>query len=118
MPSSVRIAAVLVLLEALALISYGVVVLSALGGGDAAAALSTGVFFAAYGLALLLAARGLWRRAAWARSLVMATQLLMLGIAWNLREQPTSVVAAVMAGAAVVAVSALLSRSAAEAFED
>jgi hypothetical protein len=116
-PSSVRIAAVLVLLEALALIGYGALVLGALGG-DAAAALSTGVFFVAYGVALLLAVRGLRQRASWARSLVVVTQLLMLGIAWNLREQPTSVVAGALAAAAVVTVAAMLSPSAAGAFED
>lgn len=112
-----RIAAALVLVEAMTLLGYGAVVLSALGG-EVMVALSTGTFFVAYGLALLLAARGLWRRAGWARSLAVVTQVLMLGVAWNLREAPTTLAAGVLAAAAVATVAAVMSPSAVEAFED
>ena len=48
--------------------------------------ISTTVFFAAYGVVLLVGAFALWRRAAWARGPVLLTQLIGLGLAWSLRE--------------------------------
>lgn len=48
--------------------------------------LSVTVFFAAYGVVLVAAAWGLYRRATWARGPVLITQLIMLGLAWNVRE--------------------------------
>ena len=118
MPTTLRIAAALVLVEGLALIGWGAVVLVAGLDGDAVVAVSTGMFFAAYGAALVLAARGLWQRAGWARSLAVVAQLIQLGIAWNLREEPTTLQAVGLAVVAVGVIAALLSGSAGAQFED
>jgi uncharacterized membrane protein (DUF2068 family) len=117
-PTTLRIAAALVLVEGLALIGWGAVVLVAGLDGDAVVAVSTGMFFAVYGAALVLAARGLWQRAGWARSLAVVAQLIQLGIAWNLREEPTTALAAALAVVAVGVIAALLSASAGAQFED
>ena len=118
MPTTLRIAAALVLVEGLALIGWGMVVLFAALDGEAVMAVSTGVFFVVYGAALVLAARGLWQRAGWARSLAVVAQLIQLGVAWNLREAPTTALAAGLAVVAVGVVAALVSASAGAHFEE
>ncbi len=47
---------------------------------------ATGLFFLVYGVALIGCAFALTRRHGWARGPVLLTQLIQLGLAWNLRE--------------------------------
>ena len=44
------------------------------------------MFFALVGAAVLLCSWGLFRAASWARGPVLLTQLIALGMAWNLRD--------------------------------
>ena len=67
LPATVRIAAVLVVIEALAIIGYAALQLSDVGEGQSPLAAGTWLFFGVYGSGLLLAARGLWHRVNWAR---------------------------------------------------
>lgn len=72
--------------------------------------LTTTVFFAIYGGALLLCARGLQRTRPWARGPVLLAQLVWLGLAWNFRGVwPVSLTLAVTA--AIVLVGLLHPRS-------
>ncbi|KRB72794.1 hypothetical protein ASE01_22395 [Nocardioides sp. Root190] len=64
---------------------------------------STAAFFAAYGAVLLAAAWGLLRRAGWSRGPVLLTQLIFLGIAWNVREHLAVTIALVICAAIVLA---------------
>jgi hypothetical protein len=67
---------------------------------------TTSVFFAVYGVALVGCAWALTRQQSWARGPVLLTQLIQLGLAWNLRDHvgvavPMAVVAAVVIGGIV-----------------
>lgn len=57
---------------------------------------TTTLFFAACGAALLLCAWGLSRRATWSRSPVVLAQLIQLGLAWSFRGGSTTPVAIVL----------------------
>lgn len=108
------LAAGLVLLEGLALLAYGVAELLAARGGDATIAVSVGLFFGGYGTVHVVAARALWRRESWARGLILATQLIQLGIAWSLRSDPPALAAA-LAVVALTVLAAVLSRPVSDA---
>lgn len=75
-------------------------------GERAAVGLATAFFFLLYGAALLFCAHGLTRRHGWVRGPVLLTQLIQLGIAWNVRD--SAVVAIVLAVSALVALAAML----------
>ncbi len=64
---------------------------------------STAVFFGAYGVVLVGAALALWRRHSWARGPVLITQLILLGLAWNLREHVLLALALALVGLIVIA---------------
>lgn len=104
-PSVVRAAAVLVALEALALLVLAVLELLALTGERLVMGISTTIFFAGYGAALLVGAWGLVRPWDVARSPIVVAQLIQLGVAWSFRGGDTAPVAAVLA---VVALAVLV----------
>lgn len=76
--------------------------------GRLAFGLSTAGFFAAYGVVLMVAAVALWRRQGWSRGPVLITQLIFLGLAWNLREHV--LVAIVLAVVALVVLAGMVSK--------
>lgn len=84
-PVPLRVAAVLVALEGLALAAYGVAELFAITAPRAAMGATTAVFFLACGAALVLAAWGLLRLRSWVRAPVVLTELIVLGLAWSFR---------------------------------
>lgn len=104
-PASLMVAVSLTALEALGLLVYGVLELFHLSGGRLMMGLSTALFFTAYGVFLAWAARSLHARDSWARSPIVFTQLMQLGLAWNFRGGETTAVAI---GLAVVAVLVLV----------
>lgn len=67
---------------------------------------SVAVFFAAYGAGLLFCAWGLTRLEGWTRGPVLITQLIVIGIAWNARENVALAVGLAVVG--VVAIVAML----------
>lgn len=77
---------------------------------------TTSVFFLAYGVVLLMAAVALTRRQGWARGPVLITQLIQLGLAWNLRSY--ALVAVVLAVSALVVIAGLLNSASIEALND
>lgn len=77
---------------------------------------STAVFFAAYGVVLVLCAWALSRRHGWARGPVLLTQLIQLGLAWNLRD--LVLVAVVLLVAALVVLAGMLHPASIEALAD
>ncbi len=85
-PPPLTAAASLVAIQAVVLLILAVLETANLSDERRSLGLSTTVFFAAYGVVLLAAAWGLHRRASWSRGPVLITQLIMLGLAWNLRE--------------------------------
>ncbi|GAB2766624.1 hypothetical protein GCM10027020_19100 [Nocardioides salsibiostraticola] len=77
---------------------------------------TTSAFFLAYGAVLLFAAYALTRRQGWARGPVLITQLIQLGLAWNLRS--FALIAVVMAVSAVVVIAGMLNAASVEALSD
>ena len=58
--------------------------------------LSTAVFFLLVGAAVLSCAWGLFRMASWSRGPLLLTQLIALGLAWNVQDLPLLAVALVL----------------------
>lgn len=95
----------LVAVEAIVMILLAVLELADATPGRLGLGLSTAGFFAAYGGVLLLAAWGLWTRRPWARGPVLITQLILIGLAWSLREHwPVALALVVVACVALAGV--------------
>jgi hypothetical protein len=109
------VAAVLVALEALALLAVGASV--ALGSDTRRLVLdvTTTLFFAAYGCGLLVCAWGLARARRWARAPVVFTQLVQVLVSWSFFSGATRGVAVLLAGSAVATLVAVLSPTATRA---
>ena len=104
-PPPLTVAASLVAVQGFVLIALGIAEVADLEPERRAMGLSTAGFFGVYGGLLLVAAYGLWRRSPWSRGPALITQLILLGIAWNVREHVLVAVSiAVVALVAVVGV--------------
>ena len=75
--------------------------------GEMTAAVET-LFFAGYGAVIVVCAWGLRSARSWSRGLVMITQLIALGLAWNFRPADTRLAAIALAVPAVVVLAAVL----------
>ncbi len=105
-PPPLTVAASLVAIQGLVLLALAVVEISDLDTDRRAMGLSTAGFFAAYAVLLLVAAWGLRRRTSWSRGPALITQLIWLGLAWNVREH--LVAAVVIAVVALVVLAGVL----------
>lgn len=92
--------------QGLVLVLLAVLEAASADADRASLAVSTSVFFAGYGVVLLVGAVGLLRRSTWARGPMLLTQLIMLGIAWSLRDQ--TAVAVMMALVAALAIAGVV----------
>lgn len=106
-PPPLTVAASLVGVQGLVLVVLAVVEAFSVVGERREVAISTALFFAVYGVVLLACAVALTRQAAWARGPVLLSQLIQLGIAWNVRDAPLLSLALVVA--ALVTLAGMLS---------
>jgi hypothetical protein len=102
-PSPLRAAAGLVLVEGLCTVLFGVAEAFNTDADRLSLGITAALFFVAYGVALGACAWGMHRLRPWSRSPTVLAQLIFLGLAWNLRD--SVVVVAIFA--AVVAVLVL-----------
>jgi len=102
-PPPLTVAASLVAIEGVVLLALAALELADLDADRRAMGLSTAGFFALYGVLLLVAAWGLWRRASWSRGPALITQLILLGLAWNVREHAVAAVTIVVVALIVLA---------------
>ena len=114
-PPALIVAASLAAVQGAVLVLLAVLEFASVTSGRLAFGLSTAGFFAAYGVVLLGAAWALWRRHGWSRGPVLITQLIFLGLAWNLREHV--LVAIVLVVVAVVVLAGMLSKETMAALE-
>ncbi|MBA2638427.1 MAG: hypothetical protein H0U77_00205 [Nocardioidaceae bacterium] len=84
--AGLRLAACLVAVEALALLSVAAGELLAVTPGRIGLGVSTALFFMACALGLGYAASGVWRVLGWSRGPVVVAQLLLLGVAVSTRD--------------------------------
>ena len=102
-PPPLTVAASLVAIQGFVLVALAVLELANVTSGRMSMGVSTAVFFLVYGALLLLCAWALTQQQGWTRGPVLITQLIQLGLAWNLRDLPLVAVALALTSAVVLA---------------
>jgi len=100
-PVPLTIAVGLIGLEGLVLLVYAVLEVASVDADRVGLAVTTAIFFAVFGGALVVCAVGLSRLHSWARSPVVVAQLITLLTAWSFVGGETTWVAAVLATVSV-----------------
>ena len=106
-PLTIIVAAALLAIEALIALGYAVLEIGQVRMTRAAVGVGVTILMAAFGLLLLVVARGVFLGKRWSRGPAVATQLILLPIAWSFKGGSTtwvSVVLAVLAIAVLVGV--------------
>lgn len=116
LPGPLSLAIVVVGLESGALLVLAGLELAAFSTERVSLGVSTTVFFLLFAAFLALSAWGLARSSSWARGPVVLAQLIALGLAWNFRDDFSSVSVA-LSVAAVAALVGVLARSSTAALE-
>jgi hypothetical protein len=102
-PPPLTVAASLVAIQGFVLVALAVLELVNVSSERLSLGVSAAVFFLVYGGLLLLCAWALTQQQGWTRGPVLITQLIQLGLAWNLRDLPVVAVALALAAAVVLA---------------
>jgi hypothetical protein len=102
-PLSLTLAAALAALQGAVLVVLAVLEIGHVSAERLSMGVTTGIFFGVYGAALVGCGWALTRRQSWARGPVLLTQLIELGLAWNLRDHPPVALPLAVVAAAVVA---------------
>jgi predicted transporter len=104
-PLTIVVASALLMLEGLVGLGY-----AAFEVGQARAAMGVGVaiLMAGFGLLLLLVARGVFLGRRWSRGPAVATQLILLPIAWSFRGGATTWVSVALAALAIAVLVGVL----------
>ncbi len=107
-PRPLLITVVMTLAQSVAAIIIGVLELFHLSGQRLTMGVTTTLFFVAYGVFLVIAARQLSRLSPWARGPVLLSQLIWLGVAWSFLGGGTTWLAVLLALSAIAALAGLL----------
>jgi hypothetical protein len=106
-PLTIVVAAALLALEALIALGYAVLEIGQVRMSRAAVGVGVTILMAVFGLFLVVVARGVFLGKRWSRGPAVATQLILLPIAWSFKGGSTtwvSVALAVLAIAVLVGV--------------
>jgi len=112
-PRGLRLAAVVVLVEGLALLGFGGWLVFELATRDPSnrdVATGSSVYFVVLGLLVVLVAWGLWRRSGWSHGAAVFLQLLALPVAFSMAQAGAWWGAALLGVLAIVTVIGLLKR--------
>ena len=115
-PAPLLVAALLLALEALSALVFGVIALTQIRVSRAVVGSGVAIWMIGYGVLLLAVARGVFRGKRWSRAPALATQLILLPIAFSFRNEPTTWVAGAIAVAAVGTIVGLLHPRSTEVF--
>ena len=107
-PPPLTVAAALTAVEAFVLAGLGVLELADLHSARVTMGVTTAAFFLGAAAALGWCAWSLWRVRRWARGPVVMSQLILLGLAWNLWAGSTKPLAAGLAVVGLVVIAGLL----------
>ena len=107
-PAPLAAAAALTAVQGLITTLLGVAEMFSVAGDRVVMGVTTALFFAAYGVGLLVCAWGMHRVLAWSRGPVLFAELIWLLIAWSFRGGDTLPVAIAVAVSAVLVLAGLL----------
>lgn len=107
-PAPLIVAAGLVLVEAIMLLSLGVVQVADFDADRAALGVTTSIFFVVYAAALGWFAWACLRGRSWARAPIVLAQLIQILVAWSFRSEPTTLIAVALIVVALVALAGVL----------
>lgn len=102
-PAPLVVAASLAALEGAVLLLLAALETASIDSDRVSLGVSTAIFFALVGAAVLTCAGALWRLRGWARGPVLLAQLIALGLAWNLRDYVLVALVLLVAGAVTLA---------------
>lgn len=107
-PFTIVMAAALLALEALIGLGYAALEVGQVRMTRAAVGVGVAILMAGFGLLLLVVARGVFRGKRWSRGPAVATQLILLPIAWSFKGGSTTWVSVVLAALAIAALVGVL----------
>lgn len=107
-PPLLVVAGVLLVAEALAALVFGVLEIGQIRSTRAVVGVGVAAVMMGYGLVLAAVARGVLRGRRWSRGPAVATQLILLPIAWSFRAAPTTAVGLVIGVVALAVLVGLL----------
>jgi hypothetical protein len=107
-PFTIVVAAALLALEALIALAYAAVEIGQVQMTRAALGIGVTILMACFGLLLLLVARGVFLGKRWSRGPAVATQLILLPIAWSFRGGATTWAAIILAALAIAVLIGVL----------
>lgn len=116
-PAPLVVAAALTGIQGLVTAMLGIAEVVSVNHGRVVMGVTTALFFTAYGVALVVCAWGMNRRAPWSRGPVLFAQLVWLGIAWSFREGSTTLLAVGLAVVALLILAGLLHPASVQALE-
>jgi hypothetical protein len=105
---TIIIAAALLAIEALIALGYAVLEIGQVRMTRAAVGVGVTILMAAFGLLLLVVARGVFLGKRWSRGPAVATQLILLPIAWSFKGGSTTWVSVVLAALAIAVLVGVL----------
>jgi hypothetical protein len=107
-PITLVAAAILVAIEALIALGYAATEIGQIRMSRAVMGVGVAVLMACFGLLLLLVARGVYLGRRWSRGPAVATQLILLPVAWSFWGGATTWVSITLAGLAIAVLVAVL----------
>jgi hypothetical protein len=107
-PITLVAAAILVAIEALIAVGYAATEIGQIRMSRAVMGVGVAVLMACFGLLLLLVARGVYLGRRWSRGPAVATQLILLPVAWSFWGGATTWVSITLAGLAIAVLVAVL----------
>jgi hypothetical protein len=107
-PLTIVVAAVLLALEGLVGLGYAGIEVGQIRMSRAEVGVGVAVLMAAFGLLLLVVARGVFVGKRWSRGPAVATQLILLPIAWSFKGGSTTWVSVVLAALAIAVLVGVL----------
>jgi hypothetical protein len=107
-PFTIVMAAALLALEAVIALGYAALEVGQVRMTRAAVGVGVAILMAGFGLLLLLVARGVFRGKRWSRGPAVATQLILLPIAWSFRGGVTTWVSVTLAALAIAVLVGVL----------
>jgi hypothetical protein len=117
-PLPLRVAAVLVGLEGIAITALGATEAIRTTSARVVMGATTALFFVVFGLALVACAWGLRRVSTYARGPVLIAQLIALGMAWSFKDPSTWGISVALAVPAVAVLVAMLHPATLAALDD